>query len=366
MTSIEGRSETVVVAAEDAGERLDRVLAARMPDAVALAPQGADPRRRTSRSARAHDPRSGPPRQRRRHRRASTLPPPEAGRARSPRTSRSHRLRGRRPHRHRQAGGPGRASRRRPRDRHAGQCADRPLRRQPLRHRRRAAARHRAPPRQGHHRPDGGGQDRPRPSARSPRSSPTTAAPGRCSAAISPSSGARRTAPSGTIDAPLDRHPADRDKHGGARRRPRGHHPLGGARALRRRADGKPVASLLACLLETGRTHQIRVHLAHIGHPLLGDADLRHRLQDQGQLGCRAAAPRSALEALGRQALHAYLAGLRASGRRARIWSSDRNCRPILRRLRHSAGAPPGDTRFTAKAAANQWLRCVHGGVTAT
>ena len=37
-------------------------------------------------------------------------------------------------------------------------------------------------------------------------------------------------------------------------------------------ADGKPVASLLACTLETGRTHQIRVHLAHIGHPILGDA----------------------------------------------------------------------------------------------
>ena len=36
--------------------------------------------------------------------------------------------------------------------------------------------------------------------------------------------------------------------------------------------DGKPVASLLACTLETGRTHQIRVHLAHIGHPILGDA----------------------------------------------------------------------------------------------
>ncbi len=31
-------------------------------------------------------------------------------------------------------------------------------------------------------------------------------------------------------------------------------------------------ASLIACRLETGRTHQIRVHLAHIGHPLLGDS----------------------------------------------------------------------------------------------
>ena len=35
--------------------------------------------------------------------------------------------------------------------------------------------------------------------------------------------------------------------------------------------EGAPVASLVRCALETGRTHQIRVHMAHLGHPLLGD-----------------------------------------------------------------------------------------------
>jgi 23S rRNA pseudouridine1911/1915/1917 synthase len=39
------------------------------------------------------------------------------------------------------------------------------------------------------------------------------------------------------------------------------------------RADGTAVASLVECRLETGRTHQIRVHMAHIGRPLIGDPD---------------------------------------------------------------------------------------------
>ena len=65
---------------------------------------------------------------------------------------------------------------------------------------------------------------------------------------------------------------APRSRSCGRSARPPGRDPLRGARASARRADGrKPVASLLRLVLETGRTHQVRVHLGHIGHPLLGD-----------------------------------------------------------------------------------------------
>jgi len=61
--------------------------------------------------------------------------------------------------------------------------------------------------------------------------------------------------------------------------------------------------SLLRLELETGRTHQIRVHLAHIGHPVLGDETYASGFKAKaGKLGTSAQA---ALEALQRQALHA-------------------------------------------------------------
>ncbi|MDI1265374.1 MAG: RluA family pseudouridine synthase, partial [bacterium] len=110
--------------------------------------------------------------------------------------------------------------------------------------------------------------------------------------------------PSGTIDAPIDRHPHAREKmavrQGG--REAITHWELQGTYHGH---DGKPIASLLACQLETGRTHQIRVHLSHIGHPLLGDAVYgSHFKTKAGQLGNQG---KEALTALGRQALHAYL-----------------------------------------------------------
>ncbi|WP_079538451.1 RluA family pseudouridine synthase [Bradyrhizobium lablabi] len=108
----------------------------------------------------------------------------------------------------------------------------------------------------------------------------------------------------GTIEAPIDRHPHAREKmavrEGG--REAVTHWEVQETFAGR---DGKPVATLLACQLETGRTHQIRVHLAHIGHPLMGDGVYGpHFNTKASHLGPRAQA---ALAALGRQALHAYL-----------------------------------------------------------
>src|SRR6478736_10545075 len=69
----------------------------------------------------------------------------------------------------------------------------------------------------------------------------------------------------------------------------------------------EPIAALLRCELETGRTHQIRVHMAHIGHPLLGDQlygagfkTKANRLGEEAQ---------AALLVLKRQALHATILG---------------------------------------------------------
>ena len=82
---------------------------------------------------------------------------------------------------------------------------------------------------------------------------------------------------SGTVDAPIGRHPSDRKKmcviarnskdavtHWEVVRRYRGY-------------------THIRCRLETGRTHQIRVHMAHIGHPILGDAVYGHKKPELGQ-----------------------------------------------------------------------------------
>jgi 23S rRNA pseudouridine1911/1915/1917 synthase len=98
----------------------------------------------------------------------------------------------------------------------------------------------------------------------------------------------------GRVDAPLGRHPVDR-------------------RRQVVRADGRPAithyriarrltaGTLLDVRLETGRTHQIRVHMAHIRHPIVGDPVYGR----SGSPGGLSAAQREAWQGFGRQALHA-------------------------------------------------------------
>jgi 23S rRNA pseudouridine1911/1915/1917 synthase len=108
----------------------------------------------------------------------------------------------------------------------------------------------------------------------------------------------------GTIDAPIDRHPHAREKMA-VRESGREAVTHWEIREAFNGRDGKPIAALLACQLETGRTHQIRVHLAHIGHPLMGDSVYGpHFKTKSSHLGGKS---QTALAALGRQALHAYL-----------------------------------------------------------
>ena len=108
----------------------------------------------------------------------------------------------------------------------------------------------------------------------------------------------------GTVDAPIERHPHAREKMA-VRESGREAVTHWEMRESFSGRDGKPVAARLECQLETGRTHQIRVHLAHIGHPLMGDGTYGpHFKTKASHLG---PASQAALTALGRQALHAYL-----------------------------------------------------------
>lgn len=104
----------------------------------------------------------------------------------------------------------------------------------------------------------------------------------------------------GTVDAPIGRHPVKRTKMAVV---------MSGKPAVThyRVAERFRIHTLLAVSLETGRTHQIRVHMAHIHYPLVGD-----RLYG-GRLKLPPAADehtRRMLQSFKRQALHAYRLGL--------------------------------------------------------
>ena len=113
----------------------------------------------------------------------------------------------------------------------------------------------------------------------------------------------------GMIDAPLGRHPWHREKQavvsGAKGREAITHYKV--ERSFGRDVNGRALVSLVRCSLETGRTHQIRVHMAHIGHPVLGDP-----LYARGFRTKTAHLPepaRALVEGLRRQALHATSLG---------------------------------------------------------
>ncbi len=133
--------------------------------------------------------------------------------------------------------------------------------------------------------------------------------------------------PSGEIEAPIGRHPADRKRMAvlsGADAERRGKPAL--TRYRTERAWGGAACALLRCRLQTGRTHQIRVHLAHTGHPLVGDPVYLRRVPGAARL--LPPRQREALLAFPRQALHAATLGFR---------------HPVTGKSLHFAAPPPPD-----------------------
>lgn len=119
--------------------------------------------------------------------------------------------------------------------------------------------------------------------------------------------------PYGTVEANLERSNKNREKMAVVNEE-RGREAITHFTVLERypvllkgKDETEALASLVECRLETGRTHQIRVHMSHLGHPLLGDALYGSGFATKaGRLPEQA---REVLAQLGRQALHAAILG---------------------------------------------------------
>ncbi len=114
-------------------------------------------------------------------------------------------------------------------------------------------------------------------------------------------------AASGFVEGNLGRNPFDRKRmavpRGGGKPAKTNYRVL--ERFGSRFEGAKPLASLLECRLETGRTHQIRVHLAHIGHPLIGDSTYGRARQTPRPRNEQEQTAYQAVTQFPRQALHA-------------------------------------------------------------
>lgn len=111
--------------------------------------------------------------------------------------------------------------------------------------------------------------------------------------------------PAGRIEAALGRDPRDRKKMAVVRPE-RGKHAVTHYELV----EAHAYTALLAFRLETGRTHQIRVHARYLGHPVLGDLTYDgQRIRKGPDLGTRKAFFRNLFERMPRQALHAHTLG---------------------------------------------------------
>ena len=114
--------------------------------------------------------------------------------------------------------------------------------------------------------------------------------------------------PEGRIETQIGRNPFDRKRMGVMRQG--GKDAVTRYKVLQHFGDAaRPLATLIECRLETGRTHQIRVHLTHLGHPLIGDPTYgRSRTAPRAKTPEQEEALRIVAE-FPRQALHARLIG---------------------------------------------------------
>ena len=134
----------------------------------------------------------------------------------------------------------------------------------------------------------------------------------------------------GMVDAPIGRHPRERTMMAiVATGKPAiTHYAIIGR--YQRAATADAGSTLLRCRLETGRTHQIRVHLASIGHPLIGDPVYRGKNVAKSPVQFT------------RQALHAERLGLRhPSSGEAMSWTS--TLPEDLAQLLNGLAVSPGD-----------------------